>query len=162
MSKIKINTADLYQDSVTGNIYQLNPDGTFTQTTTAGAAHVAPVSDPNGNYPPNNFTPFSVTTTAAAVLSLTGLQGMHSGRFILTLAGGETMAVACLNDNGQAAGAPLLQQVDNATPGTKVNPSALASGMYEFVAPLVCSGLTFTKSAAVQSCTLIGQLSGAS
>lgn len=39
MSKIKTNTLEIYQDSVTGDEYKLNPDGTFKQISTSGASN---------------------------------------------------------------------------------------------------------------------------
>lgn len=120
------------------------------------------VSFPYGNFPNNNYTVIGpVISTAAAVVTIPGLHGMHSGQFKFTLAAG-TLLVEVLADSGAVIGPALVEHVDNAVPGTELSATALAAGTYRLKAPFTGAGLRFTKSDAVNSINLEGFLSGAS
>lgn len=133
-----------------------------TATVNNGAMSINVVSLVYGDYPANNFQVIGpVITTATAVLPVTGLHGFHSGQFKFTLTT-ETLLVEALADSGASIGPVLVEHVDNATPGTKLQATALVAGTYRLVSPFTAAGLKFTKSAAVNSINLEGFLSGAS
>lgn len=132
------------------------------QKSVGGAASVNLASLPYGDYPPNNYQVIGpVITAAAAVITVTGLHGIHSGQFKFTLTT-ETLLVEALADSGSTIGPVLVEHVDNATPGTKLSATALVAGTYRLASPFTAAALKFTKSAAVNSVTLEGFLSGAS
>lgn len=144
------------QNAATGLLDGMQLDGT------AGAAHVVPTSDPNGNYPANNFTDLNpAATTAAAAFTITGLQGMHSGQFNFTLTT-ETILLEALDSSGNNLGAILVQNISVATIGATVAATALAAGAYKILPPFAGAALRCTKSAAVNSITFNGFMSGAS
>lgn len=143
-------------------VIQSKGGGDVSQNFIGGAASVNLASLPYGDYPPNNYQVIGpVITIATAVLTTTGLHGIHSGQFKFTLTT-ETLLVEALADSGSTIGPVLVEHVDNATPGTKLSATALVAGTYRLASPFTGAGLKFTKSAAVNSVTLEGFLSGAS
>lgn len=130
------------------------------QKGTNGAAHNVPVSDPNGNYPANNFTDLNpAPTTAAAVFTITGLQGMHSGQFNFTLVT-ETILLEALDSSGNNLGPILVEHINVAAAGTLAQATALVEGKYRIKPPFTGASLRCTKSAAVNSITFNGFMSG--
>lgn len=136
--------------------------GHVSQDFLDGSASIREAGSVYGNHPNNNFQIIGpVVTTVAAVQTVTGLHGIHSGQFKFTLTT-ETLLVEALGDSGASIGPVLVEHVDNATPGTELSATALVAGTYRLKAPFTGAGLKFTKSAAVQTVTLEGLLSGAS
>ena len=128
-----------------------------------GSIRVANTVGPQGDFPDNIYTPIAVTTTVAAVITLTGLHGMHSGQIRITgLTLGETIDISLLSDAGTTMGNTLVKRIDTAIIAAEIQSTALGIGSYLFSNKLTCAGIVFTKSAAVGSVTLAGFLSGAS
>lgn len=122
---------------------------------------VSVANDPNGNYPANNFTDLNpAPTTALAVFTVTGLQGMHSGQFNFTLVT-ETILLEALDSSGNNLGPILVENINVGVAGAMAAATALAAGAYRIAAPFTGASLRCTKSAAVNSITFNGFLSGA-
>lgn len=158
-----VSIGALALESDTGSGYQWT--GSFwQQDSTAGQVHFVPVSDPNGNYPANNFTDINpAATTAAAAFTITGLQGMHSGQFSFTLTT-ETILLEALDSSGNNLGPILVEHINVAgiPSGTIASASVLVTGAYKIKSPFIGASLRCTKSAAVQTLTFYGFMSGAS
>ena len=138
--------------------------------TTNNAAWVTDKTGPQGDHPNNLFTTLALVSTAAALTTVTGLQGMHSGQFNVIANGGiETLSITALSDTGANMGPIIVEVVVSGVTavGTQLVSTALPiattpGSTYRFKAPLTCAGLVFTKSAAVQQFTMDGFISGAS
>lgn len=143
-----------YFDSVSGSyIYGealLNPDGSLA----TGLASL-----PYGDYPQNIVVPLATITIVAAALTVTGLHGIHSGQFKITGLTTERLSLTGLSDSGANMGAIKLEYTN--VVGT-VDSTVLNNGEYRIVPPLTVAGLVFTKSAAAETVTIAGLLSGAS
>lgn len=133
--------------------------GDVSQNFIDGAASVNLASLPYGDYPANIFVPISTVTIAAASLTVTGLHGIHSGQFKITGLTAETIALTGLSDAGTNMGAIKVEFTNTA--GTP-NSALLANGDYRIAPPLTVAALVFTKSAAAETVTIVGLLSGAS
>ena len=121
-------------------------------------ASVNVISLPYGNYPENRFIPLSTVTALAAALTVTALHGIHSGQFKITGLGTERISLTGLSDTGVNMGAIKLEFTN--TVGTP-DSTLLNNGEYRIAPPLTVAGLVFTKSAAVETVTIAGLLSGA-
>lgn len=142
-----------FKDSVTHQNTAVNVTGFALHTTTS--------SDPNGNYPANNFIDLNpAPTTATAVFTITGLQGMHSGQFNFTLTT-ETILLEALDSSGNNLGPILVEAINVGTAGTVSAATALTAGAWKIRQPFTGASLRCTKSAAVNSITFNGFLSGA-
>ena len=141
------------KDTATGNLLE--------QLSTNRAAHSVPISDPNGNYPANNFTDLNpAPTAAAAAFTITGLQGMHSGQFAFTLTT-ETILLEALDSSGNNIGPILVEAVNVGTAGTVIAATALTVGTWKIRPPWAGAAIRCTKSAAVNTLTFNGFMSGA-
>lgn len=111
-------------------------------------------------YPADNVKIINVTSTAAAILTVTPCEGFHSGNFEISGLSTETISITLLGDGGGAAGQPLL--IEAGTPATTINGSTLGNGEYTIISPFNCTTMVFTKSGAANTATINGLLSGAS
>lgn len=134
----------------------------WVQTRAGGKALVSVASDYRGPYPSGLYVPLAWVTDETET-AVTGLHNMHSGQFKLSSIGvGETISVQAIDDGGTEMGYILVEQIDHATPGTKLQATALAAGTYKIVYPLTCAALKFVKSAtSANTYAIHGILSGA-
>lgn len=152
MSKIKINTPDLYQDSVTGDLYQLNPDGTFVQKSASGPDRVRTAAN-DVAFPQQTIFTDGVTNSAAGttdVLTTADVSAYSHAIIKLTLTT-DTMAVTGYLDSAKTieTAALLLQKTD----GTYVAATALASGTY-YLPNLSVYSLHFVKTGTTNVCSI--------
>ena len=147
-------------DSVTGNPIE--------QKSTNNAGWVTDKTGPQGAFPANITLPITILSNLAALGTSTGLQGLHSGHFrAVSTAGVETLSITALDDSGNNIGPVLLESCNTGSVGTVILSDAIGAvtttaKQYKFKSPLTCSGLVFTKSAAVETFTINGFLSGVS
>ena len=127
------------------------------------ALKVTDVTGPQGAHPANVVVPIAIISNLAALTTIVGLQGIHSGQFKVTSTGAvETFSISGLTDAGTDMGFVQLDVIVSGVlaVGTKVVATLLPVGTYRFSYPLTVSGLVFAKSAAAETFTINGFMSG--
>lgn len=120
------------------------------------------VSDYRGNFAENNSIPINVISAATDFLTITGLNGIHSGYFSLAGMTTDRVSIVGLTEGGAEIGPLLLRHINHATPGTLIESTALGNGVYEFASTMACAGIKWPKVGVADTVTALGQLSGAS
>ena len=128
-----------------------------------GAVKTTDVTGPQGAHPANVVVPIAIVSSLAAMSTLLGLQGIHSGQFRVTSTSTvETFSISGLTDAGTDMGFVQLDVIVSGAlaVGTKVAATLLPVGTYRFSYPLTVSALVFAKSAAAETFTINGFMSG--
>lgn len=137
MAKRTLHARELYQDETTGDLYQLNPDGTYTQTSTGGAGH-AHITATDVIPPQENVQPFSGTINGKTLndsYKIPDTQDYSSFTILLTITktaatGDGRIAIRGYMDAAQTVSTPDLAVIDknSATPATRLQVIPVAAG----------------------------------
>lgn len=151
MAKTKIHTIEIYQDTSTGDKYQQNPDGTFTQISTSGAALVSQSTALAGertNYAISvgewNYTSFN--PRAASIGTAVGAAGAVGATEVLIGAGAPVLVGGVYFESDSTAGQSLLLR-DVASTGQSVSAKSIGAST-EFDGLKFNTGLTVCGTAA--------------
>lgn len=131
MAKRALHAKELYQDETTGDLYQLNPDGTYTQISASGAAYTnqqGGVWD-YGTWPSSYYLPVTgaAGTNDNDIVYTSGDVSTYNTHYIECTAGTVDIQVSLDGTNFNNTQAAVLLH-DDVTTGGGVKILTIASG----------------------------------